>query len=203
SQFLLVTAPWYLIVPWYLSYIFVSISVGIAILRYRLYDIDIILSRAILLATLGVFVTVGYIGIVVGIGSVLSALGAAGTGLFWPSLVATALVAAAFQPLRRRMLRWIDRLVYGERAAPYEALADLSRELADRPTPDALPALVAETAGRAVGAVRAVATVGPTSAPLITQPWARPGATGPGSRFQVHEVPVTDQGDQVGGLTVE
>jgi signal transduction histidine kinase len=203
SQFLLVTAPWYLIVPWYLSYIFVSISVGIAILRYRLYDIDIILSRAILLATLGVFVTVGYIGIVVGIGSLLSALGAAGTGLFWPSLVATALVAAAFQPLRRRMLRWIDRLVYGERAAPYEALADLSRELADRPTPDALPALVAETAGRAVGAVRAVATVGATSAPLITQPWVRPGAAGSGSRFQVHEVPVTDQGDQVGGLSVE
>src|SRR6478609_3002316 len=49
-------APWYCVLPLYLAYIFVSVSIGIAILRYRLYDIDVILSRAIVLATLGVFV---------------------------------------------------------------------------------------------------------------------------------------------------
>ena len=68
--------------------------------------------------------------------------------------MATALVAVAFQPVRRHVLRLADQLVYGNRAAPYEALATLSRRLADSPSPDALPARVAEATGRAVGASR-------------------------------------------------
>lgn len=203
SQFLLVNTPWFLIVPWHLSYIFVSVSVGIAILRYRLFDIDVILSRAIVLAALGVFVTIGYVAVIVTIGWALSAFGAQGEDLYWPSLVATALVAAGFQPLRRRILRWTDRLVYGARAAPYEALADLNRELADRPTPDAVPALVAETAGRAVGGVRAVATVGPTTDPLISAVWERPGAARSTARPIVHTTTVEDFGERVGWVSVD
>ena len=145
---------WPLQVVLHLAYIGVTLSVGVAILRYRLYDIDVILSRAIALGVLAVFVTVGYIGVVVAIGAILSAIGAPGSALYWPSLVATALVAAAFQPVRRHVLRLADQLVYGNRAAPYEALASLSRRLADSPSPEALPARVAEATGRAVGASR-------------------------------------------------
>ena len=204
SQILLASAPWFVIVPWHLSYIFVSVSVGIAILRYRLFDIDVILSRAIVLAALGVFVTIGYVAVVVTIGwALLYGFGAPVSDLYWPSLVATALVAAGFQPLRRRVLRWTDRLVYGARAAPYEALADLNRELADRPTPDAVPALVAETAGRAVGAVRAVATVGPTTDPLISAVWERPGAARSVARSIVHATTVQDLGERVGCVSVD
>ena len=115
-----------------LAYIFFSVTVGVAIFRYRLYDIDVILNRAIVLGTLAVFVSVGYIVVVVAIGAVLQAVGAPGSPLYWPSLVATALVAVAFQPVRRHVLRLADRLVYGTRAAPYEALATLGRRLADR-----------------------------------------------------------------------
>ncbi len=203
SQVLLSRAPWYIIVPWHLSYSFVAVSVGVAILRYRLFDIDVILSRTIVLATLGVFVTVGYVAVVVAIGWALTGFGAAESDLYWPSLVATALVAAGFQPVRRRMLRWADRLVYGARAAPYEALADLSRELADRPTPAAVPALVAETAGRAVGALRAVATVGPTAAPLVTAAWERSEGRPPATRSVHHVVTVTDLGEPIGCLSVD
>jgi len=204
SQLLLVNPPWLLIVPWHLSYIFVSISVGIAILRYRLFDIDVILSRTIVLATLGAFVTVGYVAVVVTIGwALLYGFGTQGEDLYWPSLVATGLVAAGFQPLRRRVLRWTDRLVYGERAAPYEALADLNRELADRPTPDAMPTLVAETAGRAVGAVRAVATVGPAHDPLISAVWERPGAARSAARPTEHATTVEDLGEPVGCVSVD
>jgi hypothetical protein len=60
------------------------------------------------------------------------AVGAPGSTLCWPSLVATALVAVAFQPVRKQVLRLADRLVCGNRAAPYEALATLGRRLADR-----------------------------------------------------------------------
>lgn len=201
-QLTLGLAPWYCVLPLYLAYIFVSVSVGVAMLRYRLYDIDVILSRAIVLAALGVFVTVGYIAVVVTIGWALSAFGAGGADLYWPSLVASALVAAAFQPLRRRVLRWTDRLVYGERAAPYEALAGLNRELTDRPSPAAVPALVAEAAGRAVGAVRAVATVGPSDDPLVTSTWQRPNAR-PTARSVEHAATVTDRGEPIGCVSVE
>ena len=78
------------------------------------------------------FVSAGYIVVAVAIGAVLQAVGAPGSTLCWPSLVATALVAVAFQPVRKQVLRLVDRLVYGNRAAPYEALATLGRRLADR-----------------------------------------------------------------------
>ncbi len=199
----------------YLSYIFVFVAVGVAILRYRLYDIDVILSRAIVLAVLAVFVTVGYVAVVVAIGSLLSAIGTEESGLFWPSLVATALVATAFQPLRRHVLKLADRLVYGRRAVPYEALADLSRELADRPTPISLPARVAEATGRAVGAAASEAIVGPQPTPMTRATWTRGGAAGapktagtppasgaprpPGTEVTVS---IVDLGEEVGCVTV-
>ena len=105
--------PWILPEATCLAYIFFSVTVGVAIFRYRLYDIDVILNRAIVLGVLAVFVTVGYIVVVVAIGAVLQAVGAPGSTLYWPSLVATALVAVAFQPVRRHVLRLADRLVYG------------------------------------------------------------------------------------------
>jgi signal transduction histidine kinase len=162
-----VLAPqWFVIPGWILptatclAYISFTIGLGVAVLRYRLFDIDVILSRAITLSVLAVFVTAGYVAIVVAIGAVLSAIGAPGSSLYWPSLVATAVVAVAFQPVRRRVLRLADQLVYGSRAAPYEALASLSRRLADSPSPDALPARVAEATGRAVGAARILVWLG-------------------------------------------
>ena len=158
-------------------------SVGVAIFRYRLYDIDVILSRAIVLGVLAVFVTVGYIVVVVAIGAVLVAVGAPGSTLYWPSLVATALVAVAFQPVRQHVLRLADQLVYGNRAAPYEALASLSRRLADSPSPDALPARVAEATGRAVGAAgivraarRAAGTIAGAQRGLVRHRLARSGS---------------------------
>jgi len=200
---------WVVLEALYLAYIGVFVSVGIAILWYRLYDIDVILSRAIVLAVLAVFVTVGYVGVVVAIGSVLAAAGTAVSGVFWPSLVATALVAAAFQPVRRHVLHLADRLVYGEQAAPYEALADLSRRLADSPSPEQLPARVAEAAGRALGAARTRVRLGtdndpsagliadwPTDPPAGDLPTADTGAD-PGS--PTVELPVVDRGDHAAG----
>ena len=166
--------PWILPEATCLAYIFLSVSVGVAIFRYRLYDIDVILSRAIVLAVLAVFVTVGYVAVVVTIGSVLAAFGEPGSSLYWPSLVATAVVAVAFQTLRRNVLRLADQLVYGKRAAPYEALATLSRQLAASPSPDALPSRVAEATGRAVGAATVTARLGKPgdSAQLRSASWS-------------------------------
>jgi len=198
--------PWVLPEATCLAYIFFSVSVGLAIYRYRLYDIDVILSRAIVLAVLAVFVTVGYIAVVVAIGSVLTALGGPESTLYWPSLVATALVAVAFQPVRRHVLRVADQLVYGNRAAPYEALATLSRRLANSPSPDALPTSVAEATGRAIGAASIVALFGQTSEPTQVRraAWSANGSVPGSMRTDVRPLvfPVLDMAEQVGSIEV-
>ena len=192
---------WFVVALWYLAYIFVSVAVGVSILKYRLYDIDVILSKAIVLGVLAVFVTIGYIGVVVAIGAALSALGAPGSTLYWPSLVATALVATAFQPLRRYVLQLADQFVYGNRAAPYEALATMSRRLADSPTTDTLPARVAEATGRAVGARRTRVQLGRAdmaSAVLVAN-WPDDD---PGIGESSLVLPVRDMGEQIGSIEV-
>lgn len=100
---------------------------AMAILRYRLYDIDIVISRSLVVAALAAFITMVYVAVVVGIGHLVGAGGEAGLGL---RVLATAIVAVAFQPLRRRVRRWADRLVYGQRVSPYEVLARFSRQAA-------------------------------------------------------------------------
>ena len=77
-------------------------------------------------------------------------------GGFWWSLLATVVVALAFQPLRRRVLRLADRLAYGNRAAPYDALADFSTRIGRSPATGELLPTIAAAAGEAVHAERAV-----------------------------------------------
>ena len=105
----------------------VPVATGFAVLRYRLYDIDLVIGTAVKAGVLAGFVTIGYVAVVTLAGIVL---GRAGSSDFVGSLVAMVVVALAFQPLRRRLSRMADRVVYGRRADPYEALARFSRSLA-------------------------------------------------------------------------
>ena len=107
ADLLLEPVPWPIAVSLYVAYIGVSFGVGIAILKYRLYEIDIILSRAIVLGVLVLFATIGYVAVVVAIGWLL--FGQVGTGAIWPSLIATTVVAILVQPLRQHVLRLADR----------------------------------------------------------------------------------------------
>jgi signal transduction histidine kinase len=121
---------------------FVPVAAGIAIMRYRLYEIDIVISKTIVYGSLAVFITAVYVTIVAGIGSV-------GSGSLAPrtarpdltlSILATTVVAVAFQPVRERLQRLANRLVYGQRATPYEALSALAGELGGTyATEDLLP----------------------------------------------------------------
>jgi hypothetical protein len=103
-------------------------SYAVAILRYRLYDIDVVISRSLVVAALAGFIAAVYVAVVVGVGQFVGAGDEASLGL---KVVATAIVAVAFQPLRQRVRRWADRLVYGQRATPYEVLAQFSRQAAN------------------------------------------------------------------------
>jgi signal transduction histidine kinase len=103
-------------------------SYAVAILRYRLYDIDVVISRSLVVAALAGFIATVYVAVVVGVGRLVGVGDEANLGL---KVVATAIVAVAFQPLRQRVRRWADRLVYGQRATPYEVLAQFSRQAAN------------------------------------------------------------------------
>jgi two-component system, NarL family, sensor kinase len=99
--------------------------IAASVTRHRLFDVELVVSRAVTVAMLGGVVTLVYIGIVAGIGALL------GNGSrLWLSVAATALIAVAFEPLRRRTLLLATRLVTGTRATPEEALAALSDQLA-------------------------------------------------------------------------
>ena len=129
----------------------VPIAMGIAILTRRLYDIDVIVNKTLVYGSLAVFITAVYIALVVGIGQYVGQRGDAGFGL---SILATAVVAVAFQPVRERVQHLANRLVYGKRATPYEALSTFADRLgATLPAEDLLPHLARVLAG-ATGATR-------------------------------------------------
>ena len=139
--------------PLYVSYVTLIVCIGLAVLRYRLYDVEVIVSRAVALAIATAFVALGYVGLVVLLGRTVEDRTGGG---FWWSLLATVVVALAFQPLRRRVLRLADRLAYGNRAAPYDALADFSARIGRSPATGELLPTIAAAAGEAVHARRAV-----------------------------------------------
>ena len=105
----------------------VPVESGIAIMKHRLYDIDVVISKTIVYGSLAAFITAVYVLVVVGLGSLGSGSLHAGPrpnlGL---SILATAVVAVAFQPVRERVQHLANRLVFGKRATPYEALSDFA-----------------------------------------------------------------------------
>ena len=111
------------------------IAIGVAILRYRLFDIDLLITRTVVYGLLTALFTAVYLVIVVGVGTLIGSRG--NQNLFLP-IVATAVIAVAFQPARERSRRLANRLVYGERASPYEVLSEFSRGMAGASTDDSL-----------------------------------------------------------------
>jgi len=104
----------------------VPAAIAIAILKYRLYDIDIIINRAVVYGLLAAVFSGVYLLVVVGIGSLI------GYGVGDPLLTTIAVVAIAllFQPLRRRAQRLANRVVYGDRATPYQVLSEFADKMA-------------------------------------------------------------------------
>ncbi|HET7237057.1 MAG TPA: histidine kinase [Actinomycetota bacterium] len=133
------------------SVIVFAISLGIAILRSRLFDIDVVVSRAVVFGLLAAFITVVYVGLVVGIGALVESRGDA-----LLSAIAAALVAVAFQPVRRWAQRLANRLVYGERATPYEVLSEFGRRVSEGYEAEDVLVRMARILGEGTGSEAAV-----------------------------------------------
>ena len=128
------------------------IAIGIAILKYRLYDIDVVINKTIVLGGLAAFITGIYVAIVVGIGT---ALGSSDKPNLALSIAATAIVAIAFSPVKERVQRFANRLVYGKRASPYEALAAFTDKVATSYETEEVAPAMARTIAEATGAASA------------------------------------------------
>jgi len=107
-----------------LAFICLYVAIGIAVLKYRLYEIDIVISKAVLYGSLAVFITAVYAGLVVGVGTLA---GNRRSPLL--AALAAAVVALAFQPVRQWAGRLANRVVYGRRATPYQVLSDFARRI--------------------------------------------------------------------------
>lgn len=128
----------------------VPASIAVAVLKYRLYEIDVIIGKAVLYALLAAFLTGVYLAIVIGVGAVLG-----GRGNSFLTIVAAVVIAVAFQPVRDRARGLANRIVYGERATPYEVLSEFSDRVADTyASEDVLPRM-AQILATGTGAVSA------------------------------------------------
>ncbi|HRW39013.1 MAG: hypothetical protein KDB04_02675 [Acidimicrobiales bacterium] len=186
-----------------LAGIVVVAAFGVAILRYRLYEIDRIISRSVTYGALAAFIGGVYIAIVVGVGDLLG--GEAGFGL---SIAATVVVALAFQPVRRKVATAANRLVYGERATPHEILVRFSHrssELADEELMERIPQLIADGTGATAASLWVRSGDGfrtVSSWPAGIEPRRVGGADGFDDPEADRSLPVFHDGELLGGLSL-
>jgi len=174
-----------------LGYLLIPLAIGIAIARYRLWDINVIVIRTLLYGALTALVVAVYVLVVGGAGMVLR------TSQNLPlSLAATGIVALLFQPLRDRLQRGINTLVYGERDQPYRVLTRLGTRLEHTLAPDMVVPEVVRTVQEALR-LRYVAIALQEAAGLETVATA---GIPPRSDDDLLRLPLTYQGTSVGEL---
>ena len=142
------------------------VAVAVAVLRYRLYDLDIVVRKTVVAALVAGAFTAIYALVVVAAGAVTGRPGSSPL-----TFAAAALAAVLLQPIRVRAGLLADRLVYGKRATPYEVLSEFSGQVASTYSlADVLPRL-ARMLGEATGAERAEVWMQTAGAEQLAAAW--------------------------------
>jgi two-component system NarL family sensor kinase len=166
----------------------IAIAAAIAILRHRLYDIDLIINRTLVYTALTIGVAALY-GLVVG---ALGVLFQASSNLF-VSLLATGLAAILVQPMRDGLQHLVNHLMYGERDDPYAVLSSLSRRLEGSLSPEATLPAVVETVAQALKLPYVAIALKQEGSFKIVASYGLAGET-------LVQLPLTFQGETVGQL---
>jgi signal transduction histidine kinase len=161
----------------------IPLAIAVAVLKYHLYDIDVVINRALVYGLLAAFITAVYVAIVVGIGTLVGSGGQPNLAL---SIVATAVVAVGFQPVRERVQKLANRLVYGKRATPYEVLSRFAENVAETYAGEEVLSRMAQVLADGTGAVRAEVW-------LRSGDFVRPAAVHPDGVPVEEPVPVREQ----------
>jgi signal transduction histidine kinase len=168
----------------------VPFSIGIAILRYRLWDIDLLINRTLVYGTLTAC-TIGLYVLVVGY---FSALFSTGLNLVI-ALIATGLIAVLFEPLRERLQRAVNRLMYGERDEPAAVLTRLSQRLDAALAPQAALPTIVETVAQALRLPYAAIRLHQSGAARVAAEFGQPSD-------ELTRLPLTYQLEPVGELVL-
>jgi signal transduction histidine kinase len=166
-----------------------ALAIGIAVLRHRLYDIDLLFNRTLVYLMMSGLVAGTY---VVVVGYLAARLDVHGT---WAALAATGLVAVGFNPVRERVQRGVNRLLYGRRDEPYAVLTELGRRLEATLSPEAVLDTIATSVREALGVPYASVTLHAADGAEVA---AQAGTPGPVAL----RLPMTFGPEQVGELAV-
>jgi hypothetical protein len=137
----------------------IPVAAGIAILRYRLYEIDRIINRTVVYGTLTVILGLGYAGVVLVLGQLFG--GVTGDPPSWAVAGGTLAVAALFQPARRRIQAAVDRRFNRRRYHAAQTIEAFSARLRDQVDLDTLSAELVMVADQ-------------TMEPTVLSLWLRP-----------------------------
>jgi signal transduction histidine kinase len=183
-----------------------SITIGlpgacaIAILRYRLYDLDLVIKKAAVFTIVAVFITVLYVGALA-----LAALS------FLGSIAAVVLFVLTFNPVRHRARRLADRIVYGKRATPFEVLSEFSERVGETYSTDEVLPRMAQLLAASTGATesrvwlrrgRSLTVVAVWPADLPSEGDRELTGDELPSFEDVSSFPVTHQGELLGAITL-
>jgi signal transduction histidine kinase len=134
-----------------MTFLLIPVTIGISVLRYRLYDIDLVIRKSVVFAIMVSVTAAVYAAVVVGVGTLV---GSRASPVL--SAAAAALIALLFHPVRTRAWHIADRLVYGERATPYEVMSAFGGQLAGTYAADDVLPRLARVLGEGIGAERAL-----------------------------------------------
>lgn len=171
-----------------LAFLLIPISVGVAILRYRLWDIDVVINRTLVYGSLTAIVVSLYMLVVGGLGALLQ-----GRGNLLVSLAATGFIAVLFAPLRDRLQHGVNRLMYGERDDPYAVISRLGQRLEATLAPDAVLPTIVQTIRDALRLPFAAIEIQRSDMPALVASAGEP--VGPTARL-----PLSYSGETVGDL---
>jgi signal transduction histidine kinase len=130
---------------WWLSLAIIPVTLTIATTRYRLWNIDQVINRTIVYAALTGSVIAIYALLVGGLSLLFQT-----SNQTWMALLATGSAAVLFQPLRRRMQSFVNRMMYGERDDPSSLLAKLGDQLEKTGTPETTLKAIVQTIAQAL-----------------------------------------------------
>jgi signal transduction histidine kinase len=180
-----------------MTFMLIPITIGIGVLKYRLYDIDIVIRKTVIYAILvALLVLIG-----VAVAWIVSGLFASAFEGGQADLVAGVLIGILFWPLRALATRIADRVVFGGRSTPYEVLTEFGDRLAGTYAADDVLPRTAHVLGEGVGAARATVWLADGGALEPVATWSPDDTVPDGPDDERAEV--RHQGELLGALSVK
>ncbi|MFN2556743.1 MAG: histidine kinase [Nitriliruptorales bacterium] len=186
----------------------IPVALLIGLLRFRLWNVDRVISRTLVYSTLAGFVAAVYVVVVVGLGRLIGASGDNAVLL----VLATGVVAVAFEPVKERVQQLANRLVYGPRATPYEVLSSFSERVGETVATEELLTRMSRLLAEGTAAMRAEIWLVVSGEARRAASWPQQdgapvaipldGEVLPDLGNVTAAVPVLHQGEVLGALTV-